>query len=154
MEDVGDESVNLTLYPIRDNSQKLLQSSKLASNVKAAVKNLLEMTESSLRLHVPKTSNSNLEMFGKVLSKNYGVKQTKEFRKNQIVDLNLQKNHETNLGFSQMGLKKDLREQLSRSLSEEKVVYKNKSSFGSDHFYGRNVEKSNYFAPNPNAQFI
>ena len=155
VEDVVEESVNLTLYPIRENSQKLLQSSKLASNVKAAVKSLLDMNKSSLRLHVPKTSSSNLEMFGKVLTKNYGVKQTKEFRKNQIVDVKLQRNHETNLGFSTGGkaLRKDLREPLSRSLSEEKVVYKNKISFGRDYFYGRNVEKSNYSAPNPNAQF-
>ena len=153
LEDVGEESVNLTLYPIRENSHKLLQSSKVSSNVKKAVESLLEMTKSSLRLHAPNTGSSYLEMFGKVLTKNYGVKQTKEFRKNQIIDLNLQTNHQTNFGFSQMGMKKDLREQLSLSLSEEKVVYKSKRSFGSDHFYGKNVEKSNYSAPNPNAQF-
>ena len=150
VEDTREESVNLTLHPILENSQKLLQSSKLASNVKKAVETLLEMTKCSLRLHAVKPGPSYFEMFGKVLTKNYGVTQTKQFRKNQIIDVNLQKNHETNLGFSQIGMKKDLQEQLSRSLSEEKVVYKNKQSFGSDHFYGRNVEKSNYPATNPN----
>ena len=152
VEEVREESVNLTLYPILENSKKLIQSSKLDSKVKKAVETLLEMTKSSLRLHVPKTSSSNLEMFGKVLTKHYGVNQTKEFRKNQVIEINLQKNHETNLGFSQHLMKKDLQEQLSRSLSIEKVVYKTKRSFSSDHFYGRNVEKSNYSAPNPNVQ--
>ena len=109
VEDVREDSVNLTLYPILENSQKLLQSSKLDRNVKKAVKTLLEMTKCSLRLHVPSIDSSYLEMFGKVLLKNYGVRTTNQFRKNQIIDLNLQKNHETNFGFSKMGLRKTAR---------------------------------------------
>lgn len=153
VEDVREDSVNLTLYPILENSRKLLQSSKLNSKVKEAVKTLLEMTNCSLRLHTPNMDSSYLEMFGKVLFKNYGVSTKNEFRKNQIIDVNLQKNHETNFGFYQKWMGKGRWEQLSRSLSEEKVVYKSKISFGSDHFYGRNVEKSNYSPPNPSVHF-
>lgn len=155
VEDIQEESVNLTLRPILENSRKLLQSSQLNSKVKKAVKSLLEMTKCSLRLHVQRPGPSYLEMFGKVLSKNYGVKQTPEFRKNRIIDVELKKNYETNLGFSQLGFwtRKIFQEQLSPSSSEEKVVLKNKQTFGSDHFYGRNVEKSNCSTTNPNTQF-
>ena len=153
MEEVREESVHLTLYPILENSQKLLQSAKLDCNVKKAVNTLLQMTKSSMRLHAPNVGNYYLEMFGKVLLKDYGVKQTKEFRKNHIIALNLQKNHETNFGFSQLGSQKLLKELLSRSLSEEKVFHKSKKHFSRDHFYGKNVEKSNYSATNPKSQF-
>ena len=106
-----------------------------------------------MRLHAPTTTPSYLEMFGKVLARDYGVKQTKGFRKNHTITLNLQKNHETNFGFSQLGSKNLLKELCSRPLSEEKVFYKRKKDFSSDFFYGKNVEKSNYSAANPKFQF-
>ena len=93
IENVEKESVNLTLSPLLENSHKLIDDPQMNQNVKKAVQNLLNMTEFSMKLNASNTGFTN-SYLDKVLCKSYGVKKRKE---KQMINVKLEKNHETNL---------------------------------------------------------
>merc|ERR1719397_196335 len=151
VENVRKESVNLTLSPLLENSKIIIEDPEIDQNVKKAVQNLLNMTKFSLKLHAP---NNNVK---KVLYQSYGVKRLERSKKKQMVKLNIQKNHETNLGLANNITDKNVLQSLNlhaENLSplKEKVVYKTKKSVVEEYLYDRNKEKCNYFAPNPKVQ--
>lgn len=130
MESREEDAIDLTLSPLLENSEKLLHSSQLNSNVKRALDNLLNMTKCSLALN---KSNSRGQSF-----------LTKGKLEKQLAGLKLQKNHVTNIG------RKNLT-QKSRS-SSETLIRSNMTEFCEEYLYGNNVEKSSLYTPNPKVE--
>ena len=138
VESVQEESTNLSLLPLLESSQKLLRNPQINSNVQRAVEDLLVMTEYSLGLHKPLSSNSK-----KIVCPSDGINQTSNRRK-QRIGLNLKKNYVTNIVFNSY----QSNIQTSKS-SSESLIRKSVTQFCEEYLHEKNVEKSNYYLPNP-----
>ena len=130
MESREEDAIDLTLSPLLENSEKLLHSSQLNSNVKTALDNLLNMTKCSLALNKSNTLTQSYLTKGKL--------------EKQLAGLKLQKNHVTNIG------RKNLT-QKSRS-SSETLIRSNMTEFCDEYLYGNNEEKSSLYKPNPKVE--
>ena len=131
-----EDSVNLSLTPLMQNTQRILDDPNLDQNVKNGIKSLLDMTTCSLK-QTSQYINSKLRSSG-------------NFKEKQKIKLNLHKNYETNIGVSNITRNRNVE---SLKSSKEKVINKNTLSFCDEHLYGRNLEKTNYFSPNPKVQW-
>ena len=119
----------MSLSPLLQNTQRIIADPRMDHNVRNGIKRLLGMTTCSL--------NSQYL--------NFKLRSSGNLKEKQKIDLNLLKNYETNIGVSNRNIE-NLRSY------RERVINKNMVSFHDDNLYGRNVEKSSYFAPNPKVQ--